>query len=726
MQTAQKSTLAKLLATENVTVEHRKVPTAYFNLQDRKIILPIWKEMSNELYNLLIGHEVGHALNTPLEGWHDNVKDKDPGFKSFLNVIEDARIERMQKKQYPGLVKDFYAGYRELMAQDFFGVNDRDPQELPLIDRINLHYKVGSFLGLTFTDAEQVYLNRIDNAETWDDVLAIAESLYEYSKEEPEMQNIMDDLEMSSSDDEDEDMQDSNGYEQSDEQEDTEGDDTDENGSNTESEMTEDQTEESVSDDNPTQGQTQGPASITDMNFRENESNFIDPASKESLYVTFPTQLDSKKYIMPVSKTWKTEFTGVFEKAVGDCVDWKIIADSAYKSFNLKNTSYISMLVQQFEMRRKASVLARSRTNKTGELNMNKLWATKLTEDVFLSNTIVPDGKNHGMMLFVDFSGSMFSDISATIEQLLVQIAFCKKVNIPFDVYAFGPNVNDSYAPKKYTKTKFNTNDIKLDDDFQVIQLISSSLNSKQYKESFLKLLTLAEAHRMYRDRNTDKEFGIRWVNIRNLPAYLLLGGTPLAQTALVARNLIKEFKEKNRIEIMNVIFLTDGDATDELEIEGYDGLYSPMRNKGSMVIQEKGVSTVFSFSSSYLRYNDAWYHGILKHIKATLDIRLINFHIGNFKKHNLMTEMYSSNDYETCEKKYKNEWLSHGYIELNNHKQFDVFYAIKNGSNLNIDDEGIDVKSDKKGDLLRGFRKFQKNKKASRVFLSRFIDKVA
>ena len=68
MEIAQKSVLAKLLATENVSVEHQKVQTASFDLKNRKIILPIWNDMSNELYNLLIGHEVSHALNTPLDG----------------------------------------------------------------------------------------------------------------------------------------------------------------------------------------------------------------------------------------------------------------------------------------------------------------------------------------------------------------------------------------------------------------------------------------------------------------------------------------------------------------------------------------------------------------------------------------------------------------------------------------------------------------------------------
>ena len=60
-----KGTLAKLLATENLTVEHRKVTTASFDVVNRVLILPIWKTASNTVYDLLVGHEVGHALYTP-------------------------------------------------------------------------------------------------------------------------------------------------------------------------------------------------------------------------------------------------------------------------------------------------------------------------------------------------------------------------------------------------------------------------------------------------------------------------------------------------------------------------------------------------------------------------------------------------------------------------------------------------------------------------------------
>ena len=90
----QKSNLAKLMATENITVVHKKIPTAYFDVKNRILACPTFKdEMSNELYDLFMGHEVGHALYTPYEGLHSTLK-KNKTLKGYLNVIEDGRIEK--------------------------------------------------------------------------------------------------------------------------------------------------------------------------------------------------------------------------------------------------------------------------------------------------------------------------------------------------------------------------------------------------------------------------------------------------------------------------------------------------------------------------------------------------------------------------------------------------------------------------------------------------------
>ena len=176
VNTEVKGTLAKLLATEDLTVEHRQVSTASFDVNNRVLTLPIWTDASNTVYDLLVGHEVGHALYTP------NIPIDAP--KGFVNVIEDARIERMMKHTYPGLRKSFFDGYRELWHKDFFGVADEEISNLSFIDRINLFFKGNS--SIEFNPDEQVWVDRVASTKTFDDVLQLSKELYEWAESQEE------------------------------------------------------------------------------------------------------------------------------------------------------------------------------------------------------------------------------------------------------------------------------------------------------------------------------------------------------------------------------------------------------------------------------------------------------------------------------------------------------------------------------------------------------------
>ena len=739
MEIQQKSTLAKLLATENITLEHRKVETAYFDLKERKVVLPMWKNMDADLYDMLIGHEVSHALNTPFEGWHDNVVEYGPAIKSFLNVVEDARIERLIKEKFPGLVKNFYAGYRKLFNEDFFGVKGRDLSSLPLIDRINLHFKIGSMLGITFTDEEQVYVDRVSTCETWDEVVDIAHDLFGKAKEEQEEQ------EQSAGDDEDFDAEDFEDFEENNESgssagesdDDSEEEETDEAG-NASGEQDEETDEESEKSSDPVvqQGPTDSsePVAETDMNFRQSEGSLLAENAKDIVYVDF-NKVNPKHWVIPAAKTWEYDFSNIFQsdRWNNTYLPSGPIAEECLKKFKQKNTAAINQLVMQFEMKRKAKALTRARENKTGELNMKKLWATQLTEDVFLSNTVTPQGKNHGMMMFVDFSGSMVQDLAATLEQTLIMVAFCKKVNIPFDVYLFtnnsGPHDRDGNA-LEIANGGYKPGKMVIDDDrFNLVQLINSSMNSRVYSDAFKKCLLLAEVFNCYVNYRYNRYNDMRLATPWDLPSHLQTGGTPLVETAIVARELVKRFKSDNNIEVMNTIFLTDGDPTGQFRTpdSGYE--YPNWNRADRIAIKEGSIVTVEKFNRGDRYISAIQYRAVLKHLKATVDTRLINFHIGQFKKYQLSAQYFEVHPLETYQKfeeKYKKEFLGNKFFELEKYSHFDTSYLIKNGKDLEVDDQVLEVKSEKKADILKGFRNFQKNKASSRVFLNRLMEKVA
>ena len=60
------------------------------------LTLPIWKFRSVDVYDLLVAHEVGHALFTDPRDW--SKEDKWKGVpQNFVNITEDARIEKLMK-----------------------------------------------------------------------------------------------------------------------------------------------------------------------------------------------------------------------------------------------------------------------------------------------------------------------------------------------------------------------------------------------------------------------------------------------------------------------------------------------------------------------------------------------------------------------------------------------------------------------------------------------------
>ena len=159
-----KEKLAKLLAMEDIDIQHKQVRTAMFDVKNRQLILPLWKNISNDVYDLLVGHEVGHALFTPNK--EEQLKDLiKKSSKHCVNVVEDARIESLMKKRYPGLIKSFYKGYQTLIEKDFFGLSQMDMENINLLDKLNLYFKVPSAIdGLVeFDEIEQSFIDRIDS-----------------------------------------------------------------------------------------------------------------------------------------------------------------------------------------------------------------------------------------------------------------------------------------------------------------------------------------------------------------------------------------------------------------------------------------------------------------------------------------------------------------------------------------------------------------------------------
>ena len=166
------STLAKLLAEEDIHVVHRKQETAAFDVKNRELSLPIWKEMSKDVQDLMTVHEVGHALWTPLE-MLEKARKENIEF-SFVNVLEDVRIEKKVQNKYLGSVRIFSRGYKELIGKWSDSKNASPnivhcitiviistPHDLPHFQKL---LGDGKRLGMNFSYAEQAVPNGLAQA----------------------------------------------------------------------------------------------------------------------------------------------------------------------------------------------------------------------------------------------------------------------------------------------------------------------------------------------------------------------------------------------------------------------------------------------------------------------------------------------------------------------------------------------------------------------------------
>ena len=190
--------LAMLLAKENLTIRHGKYQTAAFDIDNRTLYMPAFKDGSDCVYDLLVSHEIGHALYTPKTLFHGAAKNIPDVPWSFLNIIEDVRIENKIKGKYPGLRYTFDKGYEEIAKMDFFGFTKMKAMgikisQCPFIDRLNLNAKLGT--EMHFRNAtEKTLWQEAMNVDTPDDVIRVAKKIYDYEKQ---IANLMPQMNMS-------------------------------------------------------------------------------------------------------------------------------------------------------------------------------------------------------------------------------------------------------------------------------------------------------------------------------------------------------------------------------------------------------------------------------------------------------------------------------------------------------------------------------------------------
>jgi uncharacterized protein with von Willebrand factor type A (vWA) domain len=719
---------ARLLATENLSVIRARTRTACFDIKSRILTLPMWKDMTPEIEDMLIGHEVGHALYTN-DDYLAPLKDT-PKLHSYMNVLEDVRIEKLIKRKYPGLRKRMNEGYKQLNDRDFFGTKQvQDFDELLLIDKINLYFKAGFQCGVTFTPDEKTFVNRAERTETVDEVIALANDIYAYSKQQAEERKQQQQVqEAEEGDEEDEnpiygdfDLDDDDDFEEQD------GDDEDLKPSN------KNKSSAFQNDDKSEKGDDL--ESKTERAFQNKLEDLADD-STEYKYWKFDTDyfqdpVIGYKQILNETKSseqwdvdnpelvdYRTRYMDEEQKA-----KFKAAESADFIQFKTESIRTVNYLVKEFEMKKSAQMHKRATVSKIGSLDMKKVYAYKLQDDLFKRVTSLPQGKNHGMILLVDWSGSMNEVLKDTMKQVINLAMFCNRVQIPYRVFAFTTDYNDrlaktqtmeergAYHAWRTTRTEKN-NLIDCADRFHLLEFFNNKMTTTEFNSMARRIL----------------DYRFMWNDGYNT------GGTPLNEALVYCYDTLGTFIKNNNIEKTTFITLTDGEGGslntyssgrfDDSRTEVVDNVYRRIKVKNFI----KDEVTQKTYEIGRMSGNQT--EMILRMMKDRYNIAMVGFHICQNRGRDLRGVANSNlpnykGDIYSLVESWKKDFRTNGFASVKNTGRDELFLIPQ--SSTKIQEGELDVKTNANAKAIaRNFGKFLNVKKTSRVLLNRFVGLVA
>ena len=726
---------AKLLANEDINVVRAPVSTASFDIKSRVLQLPMWKELTPEVEHMLVGHEVGHALYTTDE-YGDTIKEN-PAIKSYLNVIEDVRIEKLIKRKYPGIRKYMAAGYKQLNERDFFEVDGKDLNKLLLIDRINLYYKSTALID--FTPEEKQFVARAEKTESIQDVIDLAKEVFAYAKAEHEkkQEEVEEELEKLALEDAEDDDSGDYDYEES---EDEFDDYTDETAEETEEDDEgkptpgnddgDDETEEQELNSAAPNPELNGEASdpLASKTMKAFDDNLADLADVDTVYQYWKYDtFQAGKVIVP--------FKSILDRGLKKLAEHK----ENYPDFNEKlreefvtfkrdTQKEVNYLVKEFEMRKSATAYKRTQTAKSGQIDMKKIYGYKINDDLFKRIQITQEGKKHGMIIYVDWSGSMHDVIRDTIKQVVNLSLFCTRAGIPYRVYAFTNAYRDFDADRHeqlsqerlhwYEKQQAKENILGAG-DFNLLELFSDKMSSSDFFKMAEMLM--------------DPRF--MWIRP------FQLGSTPLNQALLWLHENMGDFISKNAVEKMTFITLTDGEGAG---LDAKSGRFSDREIMTDSYVDSNDVyhkatwKTVKNFirdeqsKKTYAIKNDnnQQTRTILQMIKDRYQCRSVGFYICPNKKRDIYWALRSNTKVESTR-------IYNEIADVRVAFRQDGFYSVKGAGRdelfivgqhkMKINDGQLEATGQMTARKLASqFGKYLNQKKTSRVLLNRFVGYVA
>lgn len=621
----QKTITSRLLANENITVEFGNFQTAYFDIKNRMLGMPLWALTDPDKTNMFIGHEVSHALHTPPQEWEHACKLSNCP-KMLLNVIEDIRIEKLIIKKYPGLLMDFIKAYKILLNENFFGIKGKAIKKLGFMDRLNIKSKLRDNISLDFAENEQYYVNLAYSCESFEDVVQASIEIYKWlPPPDPDPGTAKKKITKKKPEDSEEE--------------------------NKETIISDDSVDTMVAADAYAKKQyrsrdLQGVMVLRTPNSKDIESMIYKYEHLERLSKT------------PKNKTVYGEFKKTIEPAV-------------------------SLMIKEFEMRKSATRTKRGRISPKGSIDTNKLYRYKYDENIFKQVMTVEDTKSHGMIMAVDISMSMTNTITDVIKQTLILCEFCRRINIPFEVWFF---TSLHYSVNSFDLISHRTGyHIMPHLSFKgvyVAQAIRSDLSRNDYEKAARIMFGFGE-----KMSGTFK------------PLNALMGGTPLLESMIIMIDRIKIFQRDKKLEKVTLIALTDGEG-DQIKA------HIP-KTKTTPSSASKACRYFLDIGGDMIALSDhsQFLNTIFYYIKRNV-CNVINIHISNNLTSNIVGN-YTNTD--------TRDFTNNGLLVFENPDGANRTIIIQQ-KKLNTEIPEMSLTSGDDFDIAQAFKQVNKDKKNARI----------
>ena len=407
--------------------------------------------------------------------------------------------------------------------------------------------------------------------------------------------------------------------------------------------------------------------------------------------------------------SWSDQLTHYTDSPIADFS----IPDNQYEQFKNSAQKEVNYLVKEFESKKAADAYARSNTARTGILDCSKLHTYKFNEDLFKKVTTLSDGKNHGLIFILDWSGSMSRVLEDTMKQLYNLVWFCSKVQIPFDVYAFTDNYNHwKHEDEILPRMKKEEGKLYVNKDFSLMNIFTSQVSRsvlERQMKSFWRVVSWMQHS---------------FPSVYTLPGQFMISGTPLHESLITLHQIIPKFKKENRVQKVQCVILTDGESNPLpynkiVKRHWEDEPFMGCRNIRPLhtYLRNRKTGHTYQFQYQYWQFTEV----LLEDLKETFpDTNFIGIRLLSSGEFGKFVRRY---DYNIEDRVIRQARKDKCYITTDG--GYHSYFGILSSSLFN--DESFEVEDDaSKSKIKNAFIKSLKNKKLNKKILGEFIDLVA